>query len=133
MLEANLIINLEMKSNCDFIEMPEFSRIDGQLMDKGIVRYFVELKTRNHAFGQYPDAVVDLQKWNALKDMEVITTVPTILAYGWSCGTWGIVFPSKVKSFDIQSMTPSPNSVSLNAGVTRDVVKIDLSEFITYA
>jgi hypothetical protein len=76
---------------------------------------------------------VDLQKWNALKDMEVLTNVATILAYGWSCGTWGIVFPSKVKSFDIHSMTPSPNSVSLNAGVTRDVVYIDLSEFITYA
>ena len=133
MNEANLILKLELQSGMDFVPLPEFSRVDGQLLEWRTIRYFVELKTRNHAFGEYPDAVVDYQKWQALKQMETITTIPTLLAYGWSCGTWGVVFPTKVKSFEIASMTPNADSVSLNAGVQREVVKIDLSEFKTYA
>jgi hypothetical protein len=132
MIEANLIQRLETKSGLDYVELPEFSRIDGQLMENKTIRYFIELKTRTHKFGDFPDAVVDYSKWNALKQLETITTIPTLLVYGWTCGTWGVVFPTKVKSYDLTAITPSLASVSLNAGVSREVVKIDLSEFTIY-
>lgn len=113
--------------------LPEFSRVDGYFYGEGnqpVV--WVELKVRNVTFDQYPDAVVDLAKWLALQSIEEITTIPAVLVYGWSCGTWGIVQPSKVKQYDIEFLTPSLDSVSLNAGVKRKIAKINKTDFETY-
>lgn len=109
-------------------ELPEFSRIDS-FIGNGHIALWVERKVRNVPFNAYPDAVVDYAKWKALIDIEEITTTPAVLAYAWSCGTWGTVQPSTCKKFEIKSLTPSLESVSLNAGVERKVVHIDLSEF----
>lgn len=129
MTDKELILKLELKYRLNSYELPEFSRVDGYLIRGNQIKYWVERKVRNVPFDAYPDAVVDLAKWQALIHMEQITTIPAILAYGWSCGTWGIVQPSKVKLWKSSSMTPSLDSVSLNAGVNRDVVHIYLNDF----
>lgn len=117
-------------SKLTYNDMPEFSRIDGTLTDeKGAIEYFVEFKTRNHPFGRYPDAVIDANKWRALLDINKMTTVSTLLVYGWSDGHWGYLLPIQVKDVIFSSLTPDENSVSLNRGVEREVVKISLSEF----
>jgi hypothetical protein len=59
--------------------------------------------------------------------------IPAVLAYGWSCGTWGTITPASVKKFTIETLTPREDSVSLNKGVARDVIKIDKSEFELYS
>lgn len=125
---------LKIKVNDHFkavsFDMPKFSKVDGYLLNENSeVTVWLERKTRNVSFDTYPDVVVDAAKFFALIEMEDITTLPAVIAYGWSCGTWGIVRPVTVNKFTIESLTPRQDSVSLNKGVKRDVVKIDKSEF----
>lgn len=111
-------------------QLPEFSRIDGYLFDdKHVVQYWVERKVRNNTFDLYPTAVVDYNKWMALIQIEQITNVPALLVYGWSCGTWGTLQPSVIPHYTTELLTPSLESVSLNAGVERKVVKVSTTEF----
>lgn len=134
--DRELQIKLQLHFKLTLSDLPMFSKIDGYLFNNdpyvynpNPIKYWVERKTRNVTFDAYPDIVVDAAKFFALIEIEDITTVPAILAYGWSCGTWGIARPAKIESFAIESLTPSMNSVSLNKGVGRDVVKIRKEEF----
>lgn len=128
---------LKIKVNDHFkavsFDMPKFSKVDSYLTafnrPLGQIDYWIERKVRNNAFNKYPDAVVDYQKWDALLVLEKLTEVTSLIAYGWSCGTWGFLQPSRVRSFIREPMTPRITSVSLNKGVTREVVKINNSEF----
>jgi hypothetical protein len=136
MNDKELRIQLQLKFKLSSVDFPEFSRIDGYLFQNNPydynadgIKYWVERKVRNNTFDAYPDAVVDAAKWDALIHIESITTIPALLAYGWSCGTWGTVQPSRVTKFKTELLTPSMESVSLNKGVERSVIKIDLSEF----
>jgi hypothetical protein len=129
MEDRDLKYLIEREYQLNSFELPEFSRVDSYLVRGNQIKYWVERKVRNVPFDTYPDAVVDFNKWQALLAMEEITTIPAYLAYGWSCGTWGIVRPMECTNFKVKLLTPSLDSVSLNAGVERKVVHIDLSEF----
>lgn len=128
---------LKIKVNDHFqavtFDMPEFSKVDSYLTafnhPLGTIDYWIERKVRNSTFNRYPDAIVDYQKWDALLALEHLTQINSLIAYGWSCGTWGFVQPSRVKLYMREAMTPRMTSVSLNKGVTREVVRIDNSEF----
>ncbi len=126
--KLSLALSKEFKLNQG--QLPEFSRIDGYLFDdKHVVQYWVERKVRNNTFDLYPTAVVDYNKWMALIQIEQITTIPALLVYGWSCGTWGTLQPSIIPHYTTELLTPSLDSVSLNAGVERKVVKVSITEF----
>lgn len=130
MKDRDLLIKIQLEYGVNHRELPIFSRIDGYLLNENQeIIMWLERKTRNVTFDTYPDVVVDAAKFFALIEMEDITALPAVLAYGWSCGTWGTVRPAKVDKFTIESLTPREDSVSLNKGVKRDVVKIDKSEF----
>ena len=129
MEDRDLKFLVERKYQLNSFELPEFSRVDSYLVSGSQIKCWVERKVRNVAYDAYPDVVVDFDKWQALIHMEQITTIPAILAYGWSDGTWGTVQPSRCTDFRVESMTPRLDSVSLNAGVERKVVHIALSEF----
>lgn len=127
--DKDLKFLVERKYQLNSFELPEFSKVDSYLVSGSQIKYWVERKVRNVAHNDYPDVVVDFNKWQALIQMEQITTIPALLAYGWSDGTWGTIQPSRCINFRVESMTPRIDSVSLNAGVERQVVHIDLSEF----
>lgn len=129
MEDRDLKFLVERKYQLNSFELPEFSRVDSYLVNGSQIKCWVERKVRNVAYDAYPDVVVDFDKWQALIQMEQITTIPALLAYGWSDGTWGTIQPSRCTNFKVESMTPRLDSVSLNAGVERQVVHIDLSEF----
>lgn len=129
MEDRDLKFLVERKYQLNSFELPEFSRVDSYLVSGSQIKCWVERKVRNVSFDAYPDAVVDFDKWQALIEMERITSITALLAYGWSCGTWGTIQPSRCTNFTVESMTPRLDSVSLNAGVERKVVHIDLSEF----
>lgn len=103
--------------------------IDSCLTINGEIKRWVERKTRNVSFAAYSEAIIDRAKWEALIQMEKLTNVKAMIAYGWSCGTWGVVYPTKCATWTYGEITPSLESVSLNAGVKREVVYIPTSEF----
>lgn len=130
MKDRELLVKVQLEYGANHRNLPTFSKVDGYLLNENNeVSVWLERKTRNVSFDTYPDVVVDAAKFFALIEMEDITTLPAVIAYGWSCGTWGIVRPATVNKFTIESLTPRQDSVSLNKGVKRDVVKIDKSEF----
>ena len=129
MEDRDLRFLVERKYKLNSFELPAFSRVDSYLIGSGGIKYWVERKVRNVAYDTYSDAVVDFDKWQALIQIEQITTIPALLAYGWSDGTWGTIQPSRCTGFNVEPMTPRLDSVSLNAGVERQVVHINLLEF----
>lgn len=133
MRDDELLERVKAHYGLDHRELPEFSRIDGYLVNEhGQIQLWVERKTRNVTLSAYPDVVVDAAKFFALIEMQDITMIPAVLAYGWSCGTWGILTPATVTKFTVETLTPREDSVSLNKGVARDVVKLDKSDFELY-
>lgn len=114
-------------------DFDDMAIIDGVLTINGEIKRWIERKTRNVSFEAYDEAIIDLAKWQALIDMERLTNIPSMIAYGWNCGTWGVVYPSKCATFTIGEVTPSLDSVSLNAGISRKVVYIPKTEFKVFA
>lgn len=114
-------------------DFDETAIIDSCLTINGEIKRWVERKTRNVSFEAYSEAIIDRAKWEALIQMEKLTNVKAMIAYGWSCGTWGVIYPTKCATWRFGEITPSLESVSLNAGVKREVVYIPTSEFKVFA
>lgn len=129
MTDEELKARLAFEAGGIMRDFDEMAIIDSCLTINGEIKRWVERKTRNVSFDAYDDVVIDKAKWQALIEIERLTNIKAMIAYGWNCGTWGVVYPTKCATWRIGELTPSLESVSLNAGVTREVVYIPKTEF----
>ena len=130
MTDEELVDRLEAQWACQIVDYrADYATIDAYCVRDGQIVAHLERKTRNVTFDAYPTAIVDAYKWLALLEADHHITVPALLAYGWQCGRVGWLRPSTTGELAIELSTPAPESVSLNAGVTRPVIHIPTDRF----
>ncbi len=129
MEDKDLVLFLEAHTSYTIREFAEFSRLDAYFMnDNGRLMGFLERKTRNVPIAKYDTAIIDYNKFEAMRQVEEATGLNAWLAYGWSDGVVGVIQPTRVP-IRVEMVTPSEESVSLNKGVQREVAHIEIKRF----
>lgn len=126
--DRNLLLFLEAHTNYKIREFGEYALMDAYMLNEGLLAGFIERKTRNVPIGKYDTAIIDYAKYEAMVQLEKTTQLDCWLAYGWSCGTVGVVKPTSCP-IQVKKATPSEGSVSLNAGLEREVAHIEIRRF----
>lgn len=128
MNDLELTLFLEAHTDNVIKELGKYSKLDAYLLKDGELNGFLERKTRNVSIGKYDTAIIDYEKFLAMHKVEAATELKCWLAVGWSCGTVGVVQPTRCP-VKVEMVTPSETSVSLNKGVTREVAHIEIRRF----
>lgn len=129
MQDKDLILFLEAHTNYTIKHFIGYSRLDSYFLnERNELAGFLERKTRNVPIGTYDTAIIDFQKYQAMQYLEAATELNCWLAYGWSCGTVGVVQPTRCP-IKVEMVTPSDDSVSFNKGVQREVAHIEIKRF----
>lgn len=129
MHDKDLILFLEAHTHYSIKHFVGYSRLDSYFLnERGELVGFLERKTRNVPIAQYDTAIIDFQKYQAMKDIEEATSLNAWLAYGWSDGVVGVVQPTRCP-IQVEMATPSDDSVSFNKGVQREVAHIEIKRF----
>ena len=133
MTDDDLTAAIEAAWGCRVHEFAGYDTVDAWAEKDGRLVAYVERKTRNVPIDYYPTAVVDARKWLGLLAAEHATGTKAVLAYAWSCGSWGWVRPSIVGPvLSTRILTPGPDSVS-EGRHTRPVIEVPIDVFTVTA
>ena len=72
--------SLERKWNCQLHKLALDYRFDYAIVKAGRMRGFLEIKKRNFKTTDFPDSMINLNKWIKAKELRDSTGLPTLLA-----------------------------------------------------
>ena len=72
--------SIEKKWNCQLKKLAIDYRFDYVVLKQGNIKAFLEIKKRNFKTKDFPDSMINLNKWMKAKQLRDSTKLPTILA-----------------------------------------------------
>ena len=70
--------------------MKDKSRLDYAIEKDGFLSAWIELKCRSHVFGTFPEYMIELKKWNALRDYTATTNLKAFIGVGFTDGDFWV-------------------------------------------
>lgn len=118
--------------NCRLIKLPEWHPIDYYAERNQRMVAWVETKTRNRRADEFSNQVIDVIKWWACITHENQMGLPVWIVLGYTDGVVrGIRPAAHLEKVQLDYFAPAEDSVSLNAGELRPVIKVPNSSFLT--
>lgn len=89
---------IESVWDCTFVKSDYLTFYDGYLNDpKGLVRAYVEIKTRSNASTKYPTYMLSAAKWQQAVSWSEKTNKPFLLFVKFTDGVFGVKLKKKYK------------------------------------
>ena len=85
--ERRVKARLEDAWKCTLHRYPRLHGVDWYAERDARLTAHIELKTRHHDAGKYPDVMLNMRKYLTLFMAEIGTGVPSIFVVAYSCGT----------------------------------------------